>query len=94
MHEIYAHRVVLSASSRYFLDIFTNDNSTSCGIPSIQLYKLLSNKYDIDAFNFLLDFMYTSRLEIPKKHVRNVYGLACRLKMTAVAQKCGEVRPV
>ena len=34
--------------------------------------------------------MYTSRLEIPKNHVRNVYGLACRLKISSVAQKCGD----
>lgn len=44
----------------------------------------------MDAFNYILDFIYTSRLEIPKKNVRNVYALASRLKMTSLAQKCGE----
>lgn len=91
VYEIYGHRAILASASRYFLNIFTNDsNAAHCGIPQIQLYKLLSNKYDVDAFNFLLDFIYTSRLEIPKKQVKNVYALASRLKMTSIAQKCGE----
>jgi len=91
VYEIYGHRAILASASRYFLDIFTTDsNSASVGVPQIQLYKLLSSKYDVDAFNYLLEFIYTSRLEIPKRHVRNVYALASRLKMNSVAQKCGE----
>lgn len=90
--EIYGHRAILASASKYFLEIFqTNDpNASAYGVSQIQLYKLLSNKYDVDAFNYLLDYIYTSRLAIPKKHVHNVYALASRLKMTSVAQKCGE----
>ncbi|RWS14423.1 Influenza virus NS1A-binding-like protein, partial [Dinothrombium tinctorium] len=91
IHEIYAHKAVLASAAPFFLDIFTNDlNGSNSHASQIQVYKLLSGNYDVTAFELLVDYMYTSRLEIPKNKVKAVYGLANRLKISVVAHHCGQ----
>lgn len=81
----------MASASTYFLDIFSNDSKAQqSGTPQIQLYKLLSGTYDVDAFEYLVEFIYTSRLEIKKDKVNAVYALANRLKISSVAYECGQ----
>ncbi|RWS27722.1 Influenza virus NS1A-binding-like protein [Leptotrombidium deliense] len=87
IHEIFAHRAVLASATSFFLDIFSSD---SVSVTQPQVYKLLTGNYDVKAFECLIEYMYTSRLEIPKEKVKAVYGLANRLKMSAVAHCCGQ----
>lgn len=48
------------------------------------------HEFDPDAFDQVIDYAYTARLEIPAEKVREIYAIASRLKMTSVASKCGK----
>jgi influenza virus NS1A-binding protein len=86
IHEIYAHKVVLSSASPYLLEMFSTDSSS----PTIQTYKLLNGNYDIEAFDYVVDYAYSARLEVPNDKVRDVYAVANRLKMSLIAFQCGQ----
>lgn len=96
MHEIYAHRAVLASASPYFLDMFANDADTGALAQDAppKMYKLprrlLSGIYDVDAFEQLIDYIYTSRLELKPEHVKAVYAVANRLKMSECSIACGQ----
>lgn len=91
VHEIYAHRAVLASASNFFMDMFTRNNpSTPHGTHQVQLYKLLAELYDVESFELLVEYMYTSRLEVRKEKVKTVYALASRLKMVIVAYELGQ----
>lgn len=113
IHEIYAHKVVLSSASPYFLDMFANDigntngsmNQSSNG-HGPQQYRLINSnltgmngngkngsirqEFDPEAFDQIIDYAYTARLNVPAEKVREVYAIASRLKITSVASKCGQ----
>ncbi|GIZ05418.1 influenza virus NS1A-binding protein homolog [Caerostris extrusa] len=82
--EVYAHRAVLASASPYLFDIFTAENK----IVSNQ-YKL-SGSFDYDAFESLVNYAYTGRLEIPPKLAKATYVAACKLRMTSAAKQCGK----
>ena len=47
-------------------------------------------EFDPEAFDQVIDYAYTARLEVPVEKVRETYAIATRLKMTSVAAKCGQ----
>ncbi|CAG2103509.1 unnamed protein product, partial [Medioppia subpectinata] len=87
IHEIYAHKVVLSSASPYLLELFSSDSTCPTGV---QQYKLLTGNYDIEAFDCIIDYAYTARLEVPVDKIRDIYGIASRLKMSSIAYECGQ----
>lgn len=90
IHEIYAHRAVLASASPYFLDMFSSDSTVGSVTQHTQMYKLLSGNYDVAAFEHLIEFIYTARLDVKPDYVKPVYALANRLKMSACAFACGQ----
>lgn len=77
------------SASPYFFELFTSDSNIK-GSTNLLQYKLLNGHYDVDSFEHLINYIYTSRLEIPVKSVKSVYAVANRLKMCHVAHKCGQ----
>lgn len=84
VHEIHAHRVVLASASPYLFELFGTDTHNS----HVCQYKL-NGTFDVSAFQNLVDYAYTARLEIPPEKVKTVYMTAKKLKMNAVAKQCG-----
>jgi hypothetical protein len=80
--------VVLSSASPYLLELFSSDSTATA--TGVQQYKLLSGNYDIEAFDCIIDYAYTARLEVPVDKVRDIYGIASRLKMSSIAYECGQ----
>lgn len=109
IHEIYAHKVVLSSSSTYLFEMFMNHEyqpniTNNCNMNgSLQLtntlnapqqFRLVSAtnfESDPEAFDLIIDYAYTATLKIPESKVREIYSIASRLKMTNVANKCGQI---
>ncbi|KAG8238394.1 hypothetical protein J437_LFUL016830, partial [Ladona fulva] len=88
--EIHAHRAVLASASPYLFELFSADDETKGSArENIITYKL-NGVFDKNAFEKLVDYAYTARLEVPSQHVRNVYLAARQLKMEKVVQECSE----
>jgi influenza virus NS1A-binding protein len=85
IHEFYAHKVVLSSASPHLLELFSTDSTAG-----VQQFKFLTGNYDIDAFECVIDYAYTARLEVPNDKIRDVYAIANRLKMSSIAYQCGQ----
>lgn len=83
-HEIHAHRAVLACASPYLLNLFTGGEA---GHES--RYKL-NGGFEKAAFEILVNYAYTAKLEIPHGLVKTVYLAATRLRMDRAARKCGE----
>lgn len=84
-HEIHAHRPVLACASPYLFDLFSMEAEGT------HEYRFkLNGGFEKDAFERLVDYAYTARLEIPHNQVKVVYMTALRLKMERAARKCGE----
>lgn len=79
--------MILASVSAYFLEMFSNDASGTG--PSIQHYKLLNGNFNAEAFDYIVDYAYTGKLEVPKDKIKDVYSVANRLKMTSLAHICG-----
>ncbi|GFQ74737.1 influenza virus NS1A-binding protein homolog [Trichonephila clavata] len=84
VREIYAHRAVLASASPYLFDIFAAETKGSSN-----QYKL-SGTFDYDAFESLVNYAYTGRLEVPPKLVKATYVAASKLRMTSAAKQCGK----
>ena len=77
--------MVLSSASPYLLELFSSDTASN-----LQQYKLLNGSYDNEAFDYIIDYAYTARLEVPADKIRDVYAIANRLKMSSIAYQCGQ----
>lgn len=84
-HEIHAHRPVLASVSPYLFELFSMDAEGGH-----EFRFKLNGGFEKEAFERLIDYAYTARLEIPANYVKTVYMAALRLKMDRAAQKCGE----
>lgn len=84
-HEIHAHRPVLACASPYLFELFSTITKSKNGIDRFKLE-------DVDKFAFekLVNYAYTARLEVPHDQVKAVYMTAVRLKMDDVAKSCGQ----
>ncbi len=62
--EIPAHRVVLAACSSYFNAMFTGELSES------RAHKILLQEVDGKALGLLIDFVYTSEIQVTEENVQ------------------------
>lgn len=76
--EIYAHRLVLAASSRYFHSMFAGDMLESRST-EVELKEV-----EADATELLVDFSYTARLEITVNNVQSLMTAASLFDFPAV----------
>ncbi|KAF8797157.1 influenza virus NS1A-binding protein homolog isoform X1 [Argiope bruennichi] len=84
VREIHAHRAVLASASPYLFDIFTAESKGTSN-----QYKF-TGSFDYDAFESLVNYAYTGRLEIPAKLVKATYVAASKLRMASAAKQCGK----
>lgn len=80
--KIYAHRVVLSACSNYFCAMFTNSMLESRQ-ETIKLTDL-----DGKAVEDLVEFTYTSKIDVHQENVQQLLKAACILQFTEVIGAC------
>uniref|UniRef100_A0A5K3F501 BTB domain-containing protein n=1 Tax=Mesocestoides corti TaxID=53468 RepID=A0A5K3F501_MESCO len=82
--KIYAHRVVLAASSPYFKAMFAGELAESRQM-EVKLFDL-----DPNAVETLVNFCYTSRIQVEVKNVQALLPAACLLQMTEIKVICCE----
>lgn len=80
--KIYAHRVVLSACSNYFCAMFTNSMRES----RQEIIKLTD--LDEKAVEDLVDFTYTSKIDVFQDNVQQLLKAACILQFSEVVGAC------
>ncbi|XP_033732441.1 influenza virus NS1A-binding protein homolog isoform X1 [Pecten maximus] len=88
-HEVPVHRAVLATASGYLLDLFLKLEEEGPA-PQNGMCTCKLKEIDYESFIYLLDYAYTSRLEVPGEHVRSVYRAAIQLKMPAAARACSQ----
>lgn len=84
-HEISAHRAVLAAASSYLFKLFTTSKETS-QVP----YMFELNDLDYKSFQYLLNYTYSGRLEVPRAEVMTVYTAAMQLRIASAAKACSD----
>ena len=81
--EIPAHRVVLAACSSYFNAMFTGELSES------RAHKILLQEVDGKALGLLVDFVYTSEIQVTEENVQ-----VSQLELVWMTPKMYEQPPV
>lgn len=82
--KIYAHRVVLSACSNYFCAMFTNTMLES------HQDTIMLNDLDEKAVEDLVEFAYTSKIDIHEDNVQPLLKAASILQLSEVTTACSE----
>ena len=80
--EFRAHRVVLASSSPYFCAMFTNEHLES------KQNRIILKQIEPSTLEVLLDFVYTSSLDISEKNVQNLLAGASLLQLVPVVEAC------
>ena len=80
--EIKAHRIVLSANSPYFQDMFIGEFSEPEGVP------VVIEEVDEDSLTALVDFAYTSRIKLTQSNVYKLFEAADVLQFQGVRNAC------
>ena len=80
--EVKAHRVVLSANSPYFRDMFIGEFSEPDGVP-IEIEEV-----DEDSLSSLIQFAYTSRIKLTQSNVYKLFEAADVLQFQGVKNAC------
>ncbi|XP_051902100.1 BCL6A transcription repressor b isoform X1 [Hippocampus zosterae] len=78
----YAHKAILVACSGFFYSVFMNPENTNLNVIS------LDPKIDAKSFSNLLDFMYTSCLNLTDSMLAGTMNTALYLQMEHVADTC------
>lgn len=76
-----AHKLILAAASKRMYDLFQSDPHMS---------HCVLNDVDSTAFQYLLDYAYTYRLEVDADDVVPVYKTAIQLQMQSAAEACSK----
>ncbi|CAD7086722.1 unnamed protein product [Hermetia illucens] len=88
--DIYAHKNVLACVSSYFMELFSADQESvkthSEEIPSFRLNGGITKT----ALQILIDYAYTTVLEVPDTLVKDVYLAAWKLRMERVVKQCAQ----
>ncbi|UYV67272.1 IVNS1ABP [Cordylochernes scorpioides] len=87
VHEVAAHKAVLASASPYLLDLLTREQGGSQG-PSLPVK--LGPNFELEAFEALVDYCYTGRLQAPSSQVHHLFTTAHRLKLGHASRKCGD----
>ncbi|EEC17468.1 ns1 binding protein, putative, partial [Ixodes scapularis] len=85
MHEIYAHRAVVASVSPYLFELLAQKTKGT-----MQNQCKINGNFDISAFERLVDYAYTSRLEVPKPKMKAMYLVAAKLRVQPVTKYCGK----
>lgn len=85
MHEIYAHRAVVASVSPYLFELLAQKTKGT-----VQNQCKINGNFDISAFERLVDYAYTSRLEVPKSKMKAMYIVAAKLRVQPVTKYCGK----
>ncbi|XP_071808405.1 kelch-like protein 3 [Asterias amurensis] len=80
--ELPAHRVVLAACSPYFSAMFTSQLSES------RTQKIILQEIDGSALSQLLDFVYTSEIQVTEENVQTLLPAASLLQLIDVRSAC------
>ncbi|KAM8947676.1 GDNF-inducible zinc finger protein 1 [Pelodytes ibericus] len=82
-----AHKSVLAASSKYFKEVFINDNildgSNAC---------ILLNEISAVDFASFLEFIYTAKVEVEEDRVQRMIDMAEKLKCEELEEICFQVK--
>ncbi|MEE6474348.1 hypothetical protein FKM82_010354 [Ascaphus truei] len=81
--EFIAHKAVLAASSKYFREVFLNENILDGADADI----LLSEIQAVDFASFL-EFIYTAKVEVEEDRVQRMIDIAEKLKCLDLAETC------
>ena len=79
-----AHRIVLAANSDYFDRMFTNGMMES----NQEVIELKDESISPDAFQIIMDSIYTGDLHVNEENVFEVLAAADHLQVTTVVQQC------
>lgn len=82
-----AHKSVLAASSKYFKEIFTNDNVLDGSNAYVQL-----NEIPTTDFASFLEFIYTAKVEVEEPRVQRMIDMAEKLKCEELELICYQVK--
>ena len=82
--DLHAHRAVLASQSRFFYELFSESEESEQ--KSLPFHYKLGDSFDLEAFESLVNYAYTSRLEISVDKVKAVYKTALVLKVHMLAR--------
>ncbi len=80
--EIKAHRIVLSANSRYFQDMFIGEFSEPENVP------VVIEEVDEDSLTAMVEFAYTSHIKLTESNVYKLFETADILHFQGVKNAC------
>ncbi|XP_071483433.1 kelch-like protein 3 [Diadema setosum] len=80
--EIPAHRIVLASCSQYFAAMFTSELSES------RAEKIILQEVDGRALSLLIDFVYTSEVQVTEENVQTLLPAASLLQLNDVRVAC------
>jgi hypothetical protein len=80
--EIFSHRLVLAANSLYFYSMFTN------GLSETNQTRITLKEVDPEAVRQLVEFCYTSTIQITEDNVQNLLSVANLLQFTTIIETC------
>lgn len=80
--EIFSHRLVLAANSSYFFSMFTS------GMSETNQTRVTLKEVDPQAVKQLVEFCYTSTIEITEESVQNLFSVANLLQFTTIIETC------
>ncbi|OCT79268.1 GDNF-inducible zinc finger protein 1 [Xenopus laevis] len=82
-----AHKSVLAASSKYFKELFINQNILDCPNAYINLCEMPS-----EDFASFLDFVYTAKVEVEEERVQRMMDVAEKLRCPELAETCFQLK--
>ena len=78
------HRMILAASSPYFYAMFTS------GLMEETSDTITLHDIDVESFELLLQFMYTSKIDITESNAQDLFVAADMFQLTIVSDACVE----
>ncbi|KAJ1156409.1 hypothetical protein NDU88_009128 [Pleurodeles waltl] len=86
--EFLAHKVVLAATSKYFKEVFLNEDPIMRGSKA----DILLNEVQVVDFASFLEFVYTAKVEVEEHRVQRMFETAEKLKCLDLTETCFELK--